>query len=521
MANRRRNMRGKRRTYERNIAAIRRRNAEYASVLADPKSRFKPSTSAVIEKSNIKSYLQRPADNFAQIAATLRQAYLNSGIVSGVIDYYVAHPTYNYSIYPVLGNKQYAIGNNMQEDYIDVAYQLNLLNINYWAPKFFKDTLLDGVTFYIKIEDSTGIAYMKLPPEWCRISNLENGVYRFRVDVSKLKQEQYDELPNELQQAFDKYHDNSISDDDQDWYDRKWYMVSDDGFAFTFDHNAISNGGVAISPFASVLADSLSLDAAKDNIDIKDKLDTIRIIHSKLPTDSNGAPTLDLKTARNFDDQMRSRLPDGVVSITSPSSLDNVPLKGSGNEGVYDTVNNGLEQLFYDLGISSSLFGGKTTSSNIVKESVKKDSNWIYTNLFPMLEAYYNFELSQVKTKSKIPWNLKFIRESNFTLKEDIANYKDQLSYGGSRLDYLASVGFTPDQIISQLTFEQQALDIDSIMVVKPTSNTISSKESSTGSGKTVVKSPNGNINNPNKGNVGRPETDNPTDDTDRLNDAA
>ena len=196
-------------------------------------------------------------------------------------------------------------------------------------------------------------------------------------------------------------------------------------------------------------------------------------------------------------------------------------MKGSGNEGIYDTVNNGLEQLFYDLGISSSLFGGKTTSSNIVKESVKKDSNWIYTNLFPMLEAYYNFELSQEKTKSKIPWNLKFIRESNFTLKEDIANYKDQLSYGGSRLDYLASVGFTPDQIISQLTFEQQALDIDSIMVVKPTSNTISSKEASTGSGKTIVKSPNSNINNPNKGNVGRPETDNPTDDTDRLSDAA
>lgn len=118
---------------------------------------------------------------------------------------------------------------------------------------------------------------------------------------------------------------------------------------------------------------------------------------------------------------------------------------------------------------------------------------------------------------------MKFIRESNFTLKEDIANYKDQLSYGGSRLDYLASVGFTPDQVISQLSFEQQALDIDSIMVVKPTSNTISSKEAANSSGKATPKAPkapNSNINNPNKGNVGRPETDNPTDDTDRLDDA-
>ena len=52
-------------------------------------------------------------------------------------------------------------------------------------------------------------------------------------------------------------------------------------------------------------------------------------------------------------------------------------------------------------------------------------------------------------------------------------------------------------------------------MVVKPTSNTISSKDAKAG----AVKGPTIN-NNPNKGKVGRPETDNPTDDTDRLDDA-
>ena len=51
-------------------------------------------------------------------------------------------------------------------------------------------------------------------------------------------------------------------------------------------------------------------------------------------------------------------------------------------------------------------------------------------------------------------------------------------------------------------------------MVVKPTSNTISGKDAKNG-----VKGPTIN-NNPNKGNVGRPVTDNPTDDTDRLDDA-
>ena len=307
MARRQRTLRERRQQRQRSLAAIRKRNAEYASVLADPKSRFKASTTASTSKSSIKSYLQRPTDNFSNIAATLRQAYINSGVVGRVIDYYQAHPTYNYSIFPVLGNKNYELASNMKQDYIDIAYGLNQLNIPFYAPYFFKETLIEGVAFFYKIEDSTGIGYMKFPGEWCRITNMENGVYRFRLDMSKVKAEVYDALPNELQQAYNTYHGGSISDDDQSWYDRKWYFVSDLGIAFTFDPNSLVNGGVAISPFAAALTDSLSLDQAKENIDIKDKLDTVRLIHSKLPTNSDGEPTIPVKTAKIFDEQMRSK----------------------------------------------------------------------------------------------------------------------------------------------------------------------------------------------------------------------
>ncbi|MCC4472902.1 hypothetical protein LMB88_04545 [Limosilactobacillus reuteri] len=496
-------MKSRQRTKQRNLAEARARYEQFASTLSDPKSRFKPTSTATTTKSSVDSYLNRPFDNTELIAATLRQAAITDGIVSSTIRYYQSHPTYNHTIYPVLGNKQYEVDQNMKQDFIDMAYVLNQYNIYFWAPYFFKETLIDGVTYWYKIQDSEGISYMKLPMEWCRISSIENGVYRFRIDVSKLKAEVYDELPEELQSAYDTYGKGGISADDEDWYDRKWYMVSEKGVAFTFDQNVLVNGGVAISPFAAALADSLSLTQAKKNVDIKDQLDTIRIIHSKIPTNSEGVPTLNLKTAKLFDEQMRSRLPAGVVAVTSPSNLTNVPLKGSGNDGVYDTVNKQTDQLFYSLGSSAPLFGGSTTSANIVKESVKKDANWIFTNLFPLLENYYNQELSMVKTKGKVVWNMKFIRQSRFTLKDDIANIKDQLTFGGSRLDYLAACGLTPIEVISKLSFEQQSLDIDSIMVVKPTSNTLSS-------GNNTV----------NKGQPGRPKTDNPTDDTDRLDGA-
>lgn len=507
MVTRKRTAMGRRRTYEHNIQLVRKRNAEYAAALADPKGRFKPNASAATSKSSIKNYLNRPADNAENISATLRRALVSSGVINRVLDYYQSHPTYNHSVYPVLGNKQYDVTPDLRRDYIDIAYGLNQLNIHFFAPYFFKETLVDGVAYFYKIQDASGVGYIKLPGEWCRISSLENGVYRYRLDVSKLKAEVYDALPKELQQAFDDYQKNSGTDNTDKWYDNKWFYVSSKGMAFTFDQNSLVNGGVAISPFASILADSISLEQAKDNIEIKDQLDTIRLIHSKIPVNSDGMPTLDLKTAKNFDAAMRNRLPEGVVAVSSPSNLTNVSLKGSGTEGVYDTVDKGVEQLFYDFGTSAPLFGGKTTSANIVKESVRKDANWIFTNLFPLLENYYNFELSQIKTSTKIPWNIKFVRQSNFTLKEDISNCKDQLSFGGSRLDYLAACGFSPVEVVSKLGFEQEALDIDSLMVVKPTSNTLSSSAAAAGKTNNQLA----------KGGVGRPKTDNPSDDTDRL----
>ena len=518
MSNKNRSARNKR------ISKQQERNSkmqDFASSVADPKGRLKATSSVASDKSTIGNYLERPYDNAANIANALEDASIKSGTFEKVLQLYQSIPTYNHTISPVLGNKLYDFSGNMSNDFIDVAYTLSQYNIKFFAPYFFKEMLKTGVTYQYKITDSKGIAYMKFPVEWCKIRALDQGVYRFMIDVSKLRSEIYDSMPKEIQTAMDNYNAGKARDDDgKKWYDGKWYFVGDKGAAFTLDPNALTNGGVAISPFAGMLIDNLSLQNAKDNVDIKDNLDTIRLIHSKIPTDSDGVPTMNLKTAKIFDSQMRKNLPDGVVAISSPNNIDNVPLTGSGNAGVYDTVNKANEQLFYSLGVSSSLFGGNTTSSNIIKEEIKKEANWIYTNLFPMLENYYNYELlKNVKTSTKIPWHIKFIRQSQFTLKDDIANLKDQLSYGGSRLDYLAACGFEPAEVYSKLKFEQQVLDIDSIMVVKPTSNTISAATAQQTQTKPNAKKLNNKLD-PNAQEVGRPTTDEPTDDTDRINDS-
>lgn len=488
--------------YKNNIKDIRKSNELFADAMADPKSRFMSSSTAATERDTLVTNLKNPKDNFGAISATMRSAYTRNGLVTKVIDYFQSHPTYNHSIYPLLGNKNYDFQPTAQEDYIDVAYGLSTLNIKYFAPYFFKRMLLDGMCFFYKIQDKKGVAYIEFPIEWCRILRQTNGVYRYMIDMTKFNADTIIGMPKEIANAYEQYTGRN-TDDTKHWYDNKWFYISDKGVAFTLDSQALINGGVAVSPFAGSLVDSLDRDKAKTNVEIKDTLDTIRIVHSKIPTNSEGVPSYNVKTARNYDAQMRSRLPKGVIPVTSPNNLTNVPLTGSGNATAYDTVAKSTEQMFYDMGVNASMFGGVTTSANIVRESIQKDANWIYTNVFPLLENYYNSEIASIKTKNKIPWAIKFIRQSNFTLKDDINLLKDQLSFGGTRLDYLAACGLDPIEIISKLQFEQNVMNIDDLMVVKPTSNTLS--------GGAQASDKRG----------GRPEEDVPTDDTDRINGTA
>lgn len=493
----------KRRGNYSNSRRIHGRTDRFAQILADPKARFKAGTAATTEKNNLKTYIKKPYDNAARIAATVREASVTSGVFAKVIDYYQSILTYNYTIYPVLGNKTYQLDTSgMQDAYTDIAYELRKYNIKYYAPYILKEILIDGVVFLYEVQDSTGsIEYLKMPIDWCKISGQENGVYRYMLDMSKVKSDVVDYLPEEIQTAYDSYQNKSGTDDTDKWYDKKWYFI-ENGVAFTFDINTLVNDGLAVSPMVGMIIDNLSLQQAKDNVDVKDSLDTVRLIHSKIPLDKDGVPQIDLETAKIFDNAIRTRMPEGVVTVTTPTALDNVPLTGSGNAGAYDTVGKSIEQLFYDLGTSSSLFGGSTTSSNIVKESIKKDAYYLYANFLPLLENYYNSKIALVKTSTDNEWSIKFIRQSNFTLDDDTKRLKEQLSFGGSRLDYMAACGFLPEEIVPKLEFEQRVMNIDSIMVVKPTSNTISGKQAASDS------------------QAGRPTESNPSDDTERINDS-
>lgn len=440
----------------------------------------------------VKNYFNDLQENRKDVADLMRSLYGKNGIVKGTVDYYQSLLTWNHSIYPLLKT-----GDEMSEDmeeYGEVANQLELHNVKYYAPYFLKQTLINGLSLFYEIANNKGVAYIEFPTDWGRIYAIDNNVFRWELDMSKIDEATIG-LPTELQTALTQYSSGATGDENR-WSDGQWYKIRDKGFAFALDQSVL-NSGTSVSELSDIILDVLQLEKSKDKVEQLDALENVRILHSAVPTDKDGRPLMTAKTVKMYDSQLRRSLPKGIAGITSPMKLTNVPLSGSGNNSSYDQVKQAKAQVFLSTGTPESLFGGETTSSNIVKLAIQKDANWLYTKALPMIENYYNYKLSRVKTTSGMRWKMKFVRQSYFTNKDDVAILEKQLSMGGSRLTYLAASGMEPAEVYGTLMMEQKMLNIDSIMVPKQTSHTMS------GSGAT-----------------GRPTENNPTDDTIRIQDS-
>lgn len=473
----------------------------------------------------VRNLFSNPLDNYARIAGAVEELFNTNGVIRSIVKYLQSHVTYNHSIYPIANQDNIHMSDNPAE-YIDIANQVENYNIKYFAPYFVKEILIKGIIFLYEIGNDDSISYLQFPTSWGRVYEMDNGLYKWEIDISNIREVDEELLPDEIVKAVETFANGNTDGDD--WSkDGKWYRLSDKAFAMTLDPSVMSSG-VAISELANTLLDSAALENAKRNVDVKDELDTVRLLHAKIPIDSDGKIKMSPQLAKQYNMQISRSLPEGIKSAVTPLELSNIALNGGGTPNAYEMVDKAEEKLFLATGTPSNIFGAETSSSRIVQFAIQKDANWIYTNVFPALENYYNYRLRSMSTESGMRWKVKFIRQSYYSMKEDIANMQAQLSFGGSRLDYLAAIGMDPAEVIGKLRMEQEMLDIDSIMTPKPTSYTLSGEgedgstqgSKPTGSAGAGTKKPKTPSNVGGSGEVGRPETDIPSPDTERQRDA-
>ncbi|MDX5884882.1 hypothetical protein [Bacillus cereus group sp. BfR-BA-00999] len=458
------------------------------------------SASKGISEARLKQMLQDPAKNSTAIAGLSKGMKQINGMYKGIIRYMSAMMTFDHVLYPVMEDPLSFAEDpkEMQLAFAQTAIFLHRLNIKFNLPMFTEKILVNGAIFLYKLEDSKSVAYMEFPLNLCRISFMDENVYRYQMDISKLTEATMLLYPKEIQNAYTSLKNGQT----EKLVEGKWYQLSDKGVAFTLDVDAMTQGGLSVPPLASALIDVIKIENAKDSMETTANLDNTKIVHSKIETDDKGRPLMELPVVMEYHNALKRNLPEGSVAITNPFETKGITLNGTGKDGKFSLLEKTIENLYDDAGVSKMLFAGDGASSQALERSIQVDAQYLYSFLLPMFANYYNYELKKASKKGT-SWIVKFLATSWFGKDEAIKTAKDQLTFGGSRLEYLAHTGMTPIEVANMLIFEQRVLSIDDYMIAKQTSNTLS-----------------GNPQEGKDGEVGRPETENPTDTTVRIKDS-
>lgn len=423
---------------------------------------------------NVRQLLTDPVKNYQALQGISQALEMKQGIYHRFIQYWSSLLTYDHFLYPLEVDNS---ADKMIKNYEKSALQLDKLNIKYHFPYFQYKRMVNGEIFVYKLEDSKGVVYKEIPNFLCKVTQMEDGVFRYSIDLSKFTDTTILDYPAEFQSLYNSYKinknknkgGNSKSKDKQNLTaeDSNWALVSEKGICFPTRYDSQHS----YPPLCYLFPDLMEIEGIKELQLEFDTNNNIKIAHSKIPINKDtGLPVMDKTIVDSYNKSLKKHLPEGYVSIVNPFDTDIISLKGTQSEQ-RNLITEAIDRIYQNSGISDLLFANKKASSEALKKSIETDLQLLYSHTLPLFANYVNYEIKKNKFKAVFP------ELSYFDREEKLKNYISTMPIGASRLKYLAMQGLNPLQALNILKFEQ-AIGIDDILVSKSTSYTQSGSES-------------------------------------------
>lgn len=423
-----------------------------------------------VDKNTVLRYLENPYTNAIKLQEVSIFLKHNNGIYNRLLKYHSNMLTFDHMLYPyeIDAKKKSGNGDKLLKSYNETAQFLEKINPKYNFRWWYQKLLECGELYIFKIEDNNGIIFKEMPADMCRISSYENGVSKYEVDLNKIQNEKvYMTMPLEIQKLADKFKTGGIKK--EDLKDNSWYELEKNAYAFNILSPYISKG---FPPFSYLFDGLMYIDEMKELQFANAENENLKIIHQKVPMDSEGELLIDYDLIQEYHDATKRNLPKGIAITTNPLDVNSITLMRSGGQFV-NHRSEALSNLYDDAGVNSDLFNGNSKNNEAIASGVKIDEMMGF-DVLGMFENFLNYEITQNKKTSL--WRVKMLQVTYFNRETEIKMAKENLAFGGSRFHALSTVGYTPLQALNILKGEQ-ALGIDEIMIPAQSSHTTSNTD--------------------------------------------
>ena len=408
---------------------------------------------------------------FEQITNLLKNPYSSYKLLQGVADYlFNTNSNYNnildylatilalkYVVYPfgITENKT-----TVKNRIYNSAKIISKMQIEQIFPEIIKRAMHCGETYWYDLSDSENTIIVEIPKELCVLSHIDDdNLWRYYIDLSLITKISLPELPQEIQDAYNKHVANGKPKGKKKVTENiiipeNYYEVSKKGFAIFAHMQKKAHDYPLLSHMFGDLT-LLSNDKSYFNEFIKD--DAIKTIHQKVPVDKEtGVPLMDKDIIEAYHNSSKEHVGKSISIMTNPFDVEGIALDKN-QQAALNVVEHDIKVIQNDSGISETIFNANTT--NGLGYSTKADS----AKIFPLMYFFtnlINFKIKQYKCQ------VRFLNINIFEEKEKHEDARTDLLSGGSRILFMATSPLDMYSYLNVMEMEQ-LLEIDELLPPK------------------------------------------------------
>ncbi len=339
--------------------------------------------------------------------------------------------------------------NTLKNNYRDLSAKLESMNLKHEFSKIMKVLPYQDVYYGLVVENSNDFFVLQVDPKICKLSQIQDGLYNFSINLAAIKPQYINSYPDYVQQAFLDFKDGKYND--------KWYAPSSDkqicvklNSQYTYPYPLL----------IGLIRDLMDLDTYKKLKLQSARTDNYKAIMVEVPIDKNSVdkPLLTPETLGIFAEINRESMSDDIGLIhTLGSSGEAISFKDSSN--TRNNVSDAVDELYNSSGLTKEAFNG-SSSGTAVTMSIETDSGFIY-GLYRQFERWINRYIKQKKyNKSTFKFHFYLLDITIFNRKEMSSFYKDACTLGAPVVDkWLASLDMTPSRTMGSFILHKDIFD--------------------------------------------------------------
>jgi len=377
-----------------------------------------------------------------------RHLYQVSPHYKRLINYFATMHLFSYIVLPV-NFKDNVTAEEIEKystDYYKTINYIDKMNLRHELEKICKVCFKEDVFYGYKYESKDTFYLRQLPPEYCKITCIEDGCFLYDFDFTYFitYPEDLPTFGEEFIERFEIFKNEGV----------RWQTLD---AKRQFCIKLMEDIPYPVVPFLGVFEGIYDIDDYKSLKKAKAETDNYKVIALKIPTNDDGEFIINEDKLLEYYAALLDVLPENIGAFLTPMDSKDYNFENAGTAD-NNNVNNSIKTFWNDAGVSSMIFGDENKTSATLDISIKADMQMVFS-LSRQIERNINRLLKMYATKYK--FKIEFLDITYYNKDELVSQYL-KLAQSSLPTTTMASAatGLTPVNMVGMNFIETEILHI-------------------------------------------------------------